>query len=79
MQRFFRVTAPSVHSMDLTLERRRLIEREPGRARSIRLLLPAEGLPQLEEPRPEDSSREPQNNEMQLTRSALSRNRGPRS
>ena len=53
MQRFFRVTPPSVHAMVLTLERRGLIERIPGKARSIRLLVPAEELPQLEE-RPVD-------------------------
>lgn len=47
MQRFFNITAPSVHSMVLTLERRGFIQRIPGQARSITLLLPAESLPRL--------------------------------
>lgn len=50
MQRFFRVTPPSVHAMVLALEKRGLIERVPGAARSIRLLVPASDLPHLEEP-----------------------------
>ncbi len=48
MQRYFRVTPPSVHQMVLTLEDRGLIERTPGQARSIRLLVPREDLPDLE-------------------------------
>ena len=35
MARFFQVTPPSVHSTILTLERRGLITRAPGQARSI--------------------------------------------
>lgn len=50
MQRFFRVTPPAVHSMVLTLAERGLVERVPGRARSLRILVPPEELPQLEEP-----------------------------
>lgn len=50
MQRFFGVTPPSVHQMVLTLEKRGLIERVPGVARSVRLLLQADELPALEEP-----------------------------
>lgn len=50
MQRFFRVTPPSVHQMVLTLEKRGLIERVPGAARSIKLLVPPDQLPPLEEP-----------------------------
>jgi len=45
MQRHFEVTPPSVHQMILTLEKRGLIARIPGQARSIRLLLPLEHLP----------------------------------
>ena len=45
MQRFFLITPPSVHSMVLTLERRGLIQRVPGQARSITLLVPSELLP----------------------------------
>src|SRR3989442_494613 len=50
MQRFFAVTPPSVHQMVLTLEQRGLIDRVPGQARSIRVLVPAEELPSLEDP-----------------------------
>jgi Mn-dependent DtxR family transcriptional regulator len=48
MQHFFRVSPPSVHQMVLTLEARGLIERTPWQARSIRLLVPREELPDLE-------------------------------
>ena len=47
-QRFFRVTAPSVHHMILQLERLGLIRRTPRQARSIELLVPAEQLPALQ-------------------------------
>ncbi len=49
MQRYFRVSPPSVHQMVVTLDARGLIERVPGQARSIRLLVPREELPDLEE------------------------------
>jgi Mn-dependent DtxR family transcriptional regulator len=48
MQRYFRVSPPSVHDMVLTLERRGFIAREPGKPRSIQLLLPRAELPDLE-------------------------------
>ena len=48
MQRFFRVSPPSVHQMVLTLERLRFISRQPGLARSIELLVRPENLPQLQ-------------------------------
>ena len=48
MQRYFRVSSPSVHQMVLTLEKRGLIERVPWQARLIRLLLSREELPDLE-------------------------------
>jgi Mn-dependent DtxR family transcriptional regulator len=48
MQKYFKVSPPSVHQMILTLEARRLIERTPGQARSIRLLVEREDLPDLE-------------------------------
>jgi Mn-dependent DtxR family transcriptional regulator len=48
MQAFFRVTAPSVHSMVLQLERVRLIRRTPRAARSIELLVDPASLPLLE-------------------------------
>lgn len=47
LQRFFAVTAPSVHRMIIELEDRGLITREPGRARSVKLLIPPEALPIL--------------------------------
>jgi DNA-binding MarR family transcriptional regulator len=47
MQRFFQITAPSVHSMVFTLERLGLIRRVPGQARSITLMVPPESLPAL--------------------------------
>ena len=39
-QKYFQVTAPSVHKMILTLERLGLIRHTPGAARRIGLLLP---------------------------------------
>jgi DNA-binding MarR family transcriptional regulator len=50
MQRFFRVTPPSVHQMVLTLERRGLLQRTPGKARSLRLLVDPDVLPRLKDP-----------------------------
>jgi DNA-binding MarR family transcriptional regulator len=47
MQRYFRVTPPTVHRMVLTLEARGFIKRIPGRARSIRLMIRGEDLPTL--------------------------------
>ena len=52
MQRFFQITPPSVHSMVLTLERRGLIRRVPGQARSITLIIPPESLPPLKRIQP---------------------------
>lgn len=47
MQQYFRVSPPSVHQMILTLETQGLIARTPGHARSIRLLVTREELPDL--------------------------------
>ena len=44
MQRYFRTTPPTVHQMILTLDRKGLISREPGKARSMRVL-PTPGQP----------------------------------
>jgi Mn-dependent DtxR family transcriptional regulator len=52
MQRYFRVTPPSVHQMILTLERNGLIRRKPGVARSIELLVDPDALPALPWPQP---------------------------
>ena len=48
MQAHFGVSPPSVHQMILTLEARGLIERTPGQARSIKLLLARGELPDLD-------------------------------
>jgi DNA-binding MarR family transcriptional regulator len=47
LQRHFHVTPPSVHQMVLTLERAGLIQRRPGIARSIQLIIDPECLPPL--------------------------------
>jgi DNA-binding MarR family transcriptional regulator len=47
-QRFFRVTPPVVHQMIKTLEAKGFIDREPGKARSIKLRLTRTQLPDLE-------------------------------
>lgn len=48
IQRYFKVSPPTVHQMILSLEKQRCIERTPGQARSIRLLLTREQLPDLD-------------------------------
>jgi DNA-binding MarR family transcriptional regulator len=48
MQKYFKVSPPSVHQMVLTLEANGFVERVPGRGRSIRLLISREELPDLE-------------------------------
>ena len=47
MPEYFGVSPPSVHQMILTLEKRGLIERTPGQARSIHLLISPGELPNL--------------------------------
>jgi DNA-binding MarR family transcriptional regulator len=47
LRRHFRVTPPSVHQMLITLERAGLIQRKPGVARSIHLLIDPSTLPPL--------------------------------
>ena len=47
MQRYFRVSPPSVHQMILTLERRGLISRRPRVARSIVLKVSPDLVPPL--------------------------------
>ena len=47
-RRFFRVTPPVVHQMIKTLHARGFIDREPGKARSIRLRLTRAELPDLD-------------------------------
>ena len=48
LQRYFCVTPPSVHQMVLALERAGLIHRQPGVARSIKVLVDPEALPPLQ-------------------------------
>jgi hypothetical protein len=48
LERYFQVSPPSIHEMIKTLQRNGLIERTPGQARSIRLLVQPEHLPRLE-------------------------------
>jgi hypothetical protein len=42
------VSPPSAHQMVVALERRSLIQRTPGRARSLRILLPPTAIPNME-------------------------------
>ncbi len=48
IQRYFKVSPPTVHDTIIALEKQGCIERTPGRARSIRVPLPRERLPDLE-------------------------------
>ena len=48
LQYYFSVSPPAIHDMIRTLERNGLIEKQPGQARSIRLLVAPEYLPRLE-------------------------------
>ena len=48
LQRHFGVTPPSVHQMVITLEQNGLIRRQPGKARSIELLVDPQALPLLQ-------------------------------
>ncbi len=45
--RYFRVLPPTAHQMIVRLERKGLISRVPGQARSIKVLVPVEDLPPL--------------------------------
>ena len=51
MQRFFRVTAPSIHQMVLRLEERGFISRVPRKARTIQVLVEPDQLPVLRDRR----------------------------
>ena len=48
LQRYFKVSPPTVHRMVVALEERGFIERSPGQSRSIRLLIGRVDLPDLE-------------------------------
>jgi len=45
--RFFEVTPPTAYNMVVQLERLRLVSREPGAARSIRVSIPTDAIPPL--------------------------------
>jgi DNA-binding MarR family transcriptional regulator len=45
--RFFKVTPPTVHQMVVTLEQAGLISRQPGVARTIKILVEQPALPAL--------------------------------
>ncbi len=47
LERHFQVSPPAIHEMIKTLERNGLIEKTPGKARSIRVLVGPEKLPPL--------------------------------
>ena len=47
MQEYFRVSPPSVHQMVLSLERARLIKRQPRTPPSIEVLVDPKDLPEL--------------------------------
>lgn len=47
MQRYFNVSPPLVHRMILELEKKNLIERVKGKARSLKIKITAAQLPQL--------------------------------
>ena len=50
LESFFRTTPPTVHQMILKLEEKGFIDRIPGQARSIRLLVDPEEIPMLKKP-----------------------------
>ena len=50
IQRFFRLTPPTVHQMLLTLEKAGLISRQPGQPRSLVVLVERGELPRLDPP-----------------------------
>jgi len=48
LQRYFRVTPPSVHRMLTHLQKQGFIYKQPGIARSLTLAIPVEQLPRLD-------------------------------
>lgn len=48
IQGFFGTTPPTVHQMILRLEEKGLLQRTPGQARSLKVLLPVDKLPPLD-------------------------------
>ncbi len=50
LQRFFNLTAPSINSMLIRLEKRGFIRRIPGKARAIEITLAPDLIPPLDQP-----------------------------
>ena len=48
MERYFKVTPSAIHQMVIAVEKKGLISRVPGAARSIKLLVPRDQLPDLD-------------------------------
>jgi Mn-dependent DtxR family transcriptional regulator len=48
LQRYFKVTPPTVHQMIMNLHRLGLVTRSQGAARSIRVNIPPQEIPRLE-------------------------------
>lgn len=48
IQRYFGVTPPTVHRMVHTLVKAGFIQKQPGVARSIKIIIPPEEIPELE-------------------------------
>jgi hypothetical protein len=76
LQRHFGVTPPSVHRMVVTLERKGLVTRVAGGARSIKLQIPSAALPPLD--RREQSGRDRQRSQLSAIRSRKSVDRTKR-
>jgi DNA-binding MarR family transcriptional regulator len=49
LQKYFRVTPPSIHQMVVTLTDKGLISRVEGQARTIKVLVPENELPKLKQ------------------------------
>ena len=47
IQKYFKVSPPTVHQMVIKLETQKFIKREPGVARSIKVLVTANNIPPL--------------------------------
>jgi hypothetical protein len=72
---YFRVTATSVHAMILPLANHGLLERVPSQARSLRLLISRDLLPDLDEPNTAGVSQQPCDNDNWICRLSQSRRR----
>ena len=57
MQRYFGVSPPTVHQMVIKLDKRGFITREPGKPRTIGVLVPPDQLPYLKERSPQGRRR----------------------